>query len=341
MHSQTMMNRILIHWWLMLATFMAACHPPSPRVIMTVLGPVPAVEIGATLTHEHILVDFIGADSTGYHRWDRQDVIRKALPHLEALKAEGCRTFVECTPAWLGRDPILMKELAVRTGMNILTNTGLYGAMNNRFIPSRALEMSPGQLAGEWIGEFREGIEGTGIRPGFIKMAVDRNDSLSPMHEKLIRAAALTHLKTGLVIMSHTGTDKPAFDQIAILQEMNVSPEAFIWTHAQAGTLEGWEKAARMGAWIALDGVREDRIQDYVEHLSALKSAGLLDHVLISHDSGWYRVGQDGGGTYHGYTTIFSTLIPALLRNGFSREDIRLLLQENPARAFGLRIRAI
>ena len=336
-----MMNKIHIPLWLVLAALMAACHPPSPPVVMTVLGPVPASEIGTTMTHEHILVDFIGADSTGYHRWDRQDVIRKALPYLEALQAAGCRTFVECTPAWLGRDPLLMKELAGRTGMNILTNTGLYGAMDNRFIPSMALDMSPVQLAREWIGEFREGIEGTGIRPGFIKMAVDRNDSLIPMHEKLIRAAALTHLETGLVIMSHTGTDQPAFDQIAILQEMNVSPEAFIWTHAQAGTLEGWKKAARMGAWIALDGVEEDRIQAYVENLSALKSAGLLDHVLISHDSGWYRVGQEGGGTYHGYTAIFSDLIPALLRNGFSPEDIELLLQKNPARAFRIQIRAM
>jgi phosphotriesterase-related protein len=234
-----------------------------------------------------------------------------------------------------------MKDLAEMTGMNILTNTGFYGARNNKFIPAMAFDISPDRLAAEWIKEFREGIEGTGIRPGFIKMAVDRNDSLVPMHEKLIRAAALAHLETGLVIMSHTGTDKPAFDQMAILQEMGVSPEAFIWTHAQAGTLEGWIKAARLGAWIALDGVKEQRIQDYVNHLTALKSEGLLDHVLISHDSGWYRVGEKDGGRYNGYTTIFSELIPKLLENGFTNEDIELLLHENPANAFAIHIRTL
>ena len=308
---------------------------------MTVMGPIPASEMGITLAHEHILVDFIGADSSGYHRWVREDVLEKALPFMEALKAEGCRTFMECTPAYLGRDPLLMKSVAEKTGLNILTNTGFYGARNNKFIPSRAFQMSPEEIAAEWIAEFRAGIEGTGVRPGFIKMAVDRNDSLLPMHEKLIRAAAMAHLETGLVIVSHTGTDKPAFDQLEILREYEVSPEAFIWTHAQNGTLEGWVRAARMGTWIALDGAGENRIQEYASNLAALKAEGLLDHVLISHDSGWYRVGEENGGRYNGYTTIFRQLIPALQEKGFTDDDMDRLLSRNPAKAFTIQVRTL
>ena len=308
---------------------------------MTVLGPISASEMGTTLAHEHILVDFIGADSTGYHRWDRQNVIDKALPFLEALQAKGCQTFMECTPAYLGRDPKLMQSLALKTGLNILTNTGFYGSGKNKFIPSRALKMSPEELAAEWTAEFNDGIEGTGVRPGFIKISVDRNDSLIPMHEKLVRAAALTHLQTGLTIMSHTGTDKPAFDQLGILAEYGVSPEAFIWTHAQAGTLDGWIKAARMGAWVSLDNVNVDKLEEYIDYLLEIKSAGLLDHVLISHDSGWYRVGEKDGGRYNGYTTIFTELIPALLKNGFDDENIERLLHQNPSRAFTIQVRTI
>lgn len=201
--------------------------------------------------------------------------------------------------------------------------------------------MSPQELADEWIAEFNTGIEGTDVRPGFIKISVDRNDSLIPMHEKLVRAAALTHLETGLTIMSHTGPDKPAFDQLRILAEFGVSPEAFIWTHAQSGTKDGWIRAARMGAWVSLDNVNEKRIQDYIENLSALKAAGLLTQVLLSHDSGWYRVGEEDGGQYNGYTTIFTALIPALLQNGFDEEDIEGLLYQNPARAFTIQVRTI
>jgi phosphotriesterase-related protein len=248
---------------------------------------------------------------------------------------------MECTPAYLGRDPELLKALAEKTGLNILTNTGFYGARNNKFVPRRAFQMSPEELAAEWTEEFTKGIEGTGIRPGFIKMAVDRNDSLGPMHEKLIRAAALAHLKTGLVIMSHTGTDKPAFDQIQIIKDLGVSPEAFIWTHAQNGTPDGWIRAARMGTWVALDGVRKDRVKEYATHLAALKHEGLLGNVLISHDSGWYRVGQEDGGRYNGYTTIFTDLIPALKEKGFTEEDMDQLLRKNPARAFAIQVRTL
>jgi phosphotriesterase-related protein len=331
--------RILI--WSLIITGIAACSSQTTPEIMTVLGPISASEIGTTLAHEHILVDFIGADSSGYHRWDRQNVIDKALPFLEALQAKGCETFMDCTPAYLGRDPELMKSLALKSGLNILTNTGFYGSGKNKFVPSRAFEMSPQELADEWIAEFNTGIEGTGVRPGFIKISVDRNDTLIPMHEKLVRAAALTHLETGLTIMSHTGPDKPAFDQLRILAEFGVSPEAFIWTHAQSGTKDGWIRAAQMGAWVSLDNVNEKRIQDFIENLSSLKAAGLLSQVLLSHDSGWYRVGEENGGQYNGYTTIFTALIPALLQNGFDEEDIEGLLYQNPARAFTIQVRTL
>jgi len=335
------MNRIKIFIWFAITISFVACNSSTKPEIMTVLGPISATEIGITLAHEHILVDFIGADSTGYHRWNKQDVIDKAIPFLQAIQEKGCITFMECTPAYLGRDPELMRSIALKTGLNILTNTGFYGSGKNKFIPPRAFEMSPEELAAGWIAEFHEGIEGTGVRPGFIKISVDRNDSLIPMHEKLVRAAALTHLETGLAIMSHTGPDKPAFDQLGILAEYGVSPEAFIWTHAQAGTLDGWIKAAQMGAWVSLDNVNEKRTQEYIENLSALKAAGLLKQVLLSHDSGWYRVGQKDGGKYNGYTTIFTELIPALLQNGFDDEDIEDLLHHNPARAFTIQIRTI
>ncbi len=335
------MNRIKIFIWFAITISFVACNSSTKPEIMTVLGPISALEIGTTLAHEHIMVDFIGADSTGYHRWKKQDVIDKAIPFLQAIQEKGCITFMECTPAYLGRDPELMKSISEKTGMNIITNTGYYGARDNIFIPPGAFEMSPEELAADWIAEFHEGIEGTGVRPGFIKISVDRNDSLIPMHEKLVRAAALTHLETGLAIMSHTGPDKPAFDQLGILAEYGVSPEAFIWTHAQAGTLDGWIKAARMGAWVSLDNVNEKRTQEYIENLSALKAAGLLKQVLLSHDSGWYRVGQKDGGKYNGYTTIFTKLIPALLQNGFDEEDIEDLLHHNPARAFTIIKRTI
>ena len=87
--------------------FFVSCHPQqSDFSIMTVNGEIAPVDIGKSLIHEHILVDFIGADSTGYHRWNKQEVMERVLPFLEEIKAQGVKTFVDCTPAYLGRDPI-------------------------------------------------------------------------------------------------------------------------------------------------------------------------------------------------------------------------------------------
>ena len=331
------MNRLLKFLCFFILVGMIACNSLTSPEIMTVLGPVPASEMGTTLEHEHVLVDFIGADSTGYHRWDKQEVIEKAMPYLMEIQALGCETFVECTPAYLGRDPELLKMLSEKTGMNIITNTGFYGAKENKYIPSRVSGMTAEELAAEWIAEFNDGIEGTGIRPGFIKISVDRDETLSVMHEKLIRAAALTHLETGLVIMSHTGTDEPAFNQLAVLKDMNVPAGAFIWTHAQRGSSEGKIKAAESGAWISLDNIKTKNLEDHVQYLQEMKTAGLLNHVLISHDSGWYRVGEEDGGKYNGYTAIFNEFIPALRNIGFTEPEIQQLLVKNPARAFRIR----
>src|SRR5437868_12536212 len=97
-----------------------AAHPRH-REVMTVLGPISPRDMGATLPHEHVMLDFIGADKVSRDRYNRDTVFQAVLPHLEALSDFGCRTLVECTPAYIGRDPLLLKRLAVATGLQLLT----------------------------------------------------------------------------------------------------------------------------------------------------------------------------------------------------------------------------
>jgi phosphotriesterase-related protein len=235
--------------------------------------------------------------------------------------------------------------LADETGMHLITNTGYYGARNNHFLPVAFYEMSAEELATLWIGEFEHGIEESGVKPGFIKIAVDAHDSLSAEHRKIITAAALTHQQTGLVIASHTGPDQPAFEQLEVLGSFGIDPSAFIWVHAQRGTLEGNIRAARSGCWISLDNINAQKkvapqekysIDWYAERMSYLKEEGLLDKVLISHDAGWYSPGQEGGGNYRGYTGLFTHLIPELKKRNFTSDDLDQLLIENPRKAFAI-----
>jgi phosphotriesterase-related protein len=316
-----------------------AQKPSAEGRVMTVLGPIPPDEFGSALCHEHVLVDFIGADRISRTRYDANEAYDVALPYLRSVKDLGCRGFVECTPAYLGRDPRLLERLARATGLHVLTNTGYYGAAKDQFVPRHAFEESADQLAARWVKEWVDGIEGTGIRPGFIKTGVDAGP-LSAIDRTLIQAAARTHARTGLTIASHTGSTRAALEQLEVLAEERVRPDAFIWVHAQSDwELESRVGAARKGAWIEIDNIAERTVPECVDRVNGLKQRGLLNRVLISHDAGWYKPGEPRGGRFRGFETAYTAFVPALRQANWTTEEIHQLLVSNPATAFAVRVR--
>ena len=322
-------------------SFLLVFTAGKPLSVITVNGRIPASAMGNTLIHEHFLVDFIGADKTGPERWNRDAVVKKVLPYLLEAKKYGVKTILDCTPAFLGRDVLLQKRLSEESGLHILTNTGYYGAVKNKYLPVWAFTETAEQLAKRWINEFENGIDNTSIKPGFIKISVEAGP-LSELHQKIVTAAALTHLQTGLTICSHTGKAIPAFEQIALLQQMNVHPSAFVWTHAQNETDKTLHvKAAKQGAWVSLDGIGWGNLEKYADMIMNLRSAGMLHKILISHDAGWYKPDEKEGGNFTGYTNIFLELIPLLKTSGFTNNEIEQLLIKNPAAAFAIRVRKI
>ena len=332
------MKKYLFLAILVLSTSLS-CREQDDGIIMTVNGPISSDKMGTTLMHEHVLVYFTGTDSINIRKWDIDAVTSRVLPYLSELNKYNCLAYIECTPSYLGKDPELLKRLSDASGMHIITNTGFYGVSNNRFLPPYAFTDSADELAKRWIAEWENGIGTTGVKPGFIKIGVD-SGPLSEMHQKLITSAAKAHLATGLVIMSHTGPSIPAFEQIAILQKEGVSPEAFIWTHAQSDEdLNTHTKAARLGAWVALDGIGDDNVDEYLRMILNMKENNLLHRVLISHDAGWYKPEEENGGTYRGHTALFEKLLPLLRENSVTENEIHQLLVKNPASAFEIKVR--
>lgn len=319
--------------------FTLSCTP-DPINVTTVSGGISAQKMGKTLAHEHLLVDFIGADSISYDRWDSEEVAKKVVPYLEQIRNLGYRTFVDATPAYLGRDPKLLKMLSDQSGIQILTNTGIYSS-NEKYVPDYAFTESAQQLANRWIDEANNGIEGTNVYPGFIKIAVEPGP-LTELNRKIVEAACITHRETGLTIMSHTGPALPAFQQIEILKENGVEPSAFIWTHAQnESDFNKHLEAAKMGAYISFDNFTAADTTRYVDFLLFMKKHGVLYKVLLSHDAGWYQPGEIDGGNFRAYTDLDTYLIPALEKVGIAQFDFFMLFFDNPANAFMIRKRLI
>ncbi len=300
--------------------------------VETVLGPVNADDLGVILVHEHALVDWIGAELTSRDRYDVEAVVQVVLPHLRRARELGVRTILECTPAYLGRDVRVLERLARESDLNVLTNTGYYGAGEDRFVPDHAYTASVESLAEAWIREREDGIDGTSIRPAFMKIAVDAGP-LSEIGAKLVRAAAITHHATGLAIHSQTGDAIAGLAQLDLLENLGVALSAFVWVHAQnVEDLAVLVGAAERGAWIELDGVAPETVQRHADLVIGLAERGHLGRVLVSHDAGQYTVGEPDGGAaaFHPYDTVFTKLVPELQARGMGEVEVHSLLVDNP-----------
>jgi phosphotriesterase-related protein len=300
--------------------------------VETVLGAVAPDELGITLVHEHILVDWIGAEQTSPDRYEADAVVGVVLPYLREVRELGVRTLVDCTPAYLGRDVRVLQRLAEASGLNILTNTGYYGAADDRFVPRSAYERPAEALAEDWIREYGEGIDGTGIRPAFMKIGVDAGP-LSAIDAKLVEAAAIAHQATGMAIHAHTSDATAGLAELEILETRQVPLDAFVWVHAQiVDDVDVLAGVAERGAWVELDGVAPDTLVRHAELVMGLVERGHLDRVLISHDAGSYTVGEPGGAAekFRGYDLISRELVPDLRARGLPEDGVRTLLVDNP-----------
>jgi phosphotriesterase-related protein len=123
-------------------------------------------------------------------------------------------------------------------------------------------------------------------------------------------------------------------EQLDLLDRAGVPLSSFIWVHAHSEhDMIFHTRAAMRGAWIEFDGVSPSTVARHVELAAHMKERGLLDHVLVSQDAGWYRVGEPAGGQFRPYDSLFRLFVPALKSAGFLDDDVRRLLVTNPALA--------
>jgi phosphotriesterase-related protein len=315
--------------------------------IMTTAGSVSSTQMGFTLVHEHILSIF-GTDAQEPAEYDEGKTMQEVVPYLGYIKSLGVDTIVDCSAAYLGRNVRLLNKIAEQANIQIITNTGLYGAADDRYVPDYAYNESADQLAKRWIDEFENDIQQSNIKPGFIKIGVD-GGRLSEIDAKLVRAAALTHLETGLLMQIHTsGNTTAANEQLDILKEEGAHPNAWVWVHAQnTEEVADLVTAARKGAWISLDGLRsanylnskrdgESSLMEHYRMLQSFKEEELLHRILLSHDGSSF---PPPGSAKRPMDVLSNAFIPMLKAGGFSDIEIDQITNTNPARAFAIKIR--
>src|SRR5262245_40146356 len=311
-------------------------QPMTTKTIHTIKGPVDIDSLGLVLPHEHLFTDLRGPHIPEYAQGEESDVVRVVGPYLAEAAAAGATALVECSTVGVGRNLNILRSLAEITPIHIVAPTGVY---RDAFIPVSLRAVSEDYLADLWTEELTEGMEHTSIRAGFIKLAMS-DDGPTPLEIRNLRAAVKASQRTGAVIGSHTIGGTVAKKEMDILEEAGLDLHRFIWIHAQTEpNMSVLEEAARRGAYVELDSVGAPH-QPQPELLNvtvALIQSGYIDHLLLSHDAGWYSPsradGQPDGG-YRGYIALMKDFLPALAARGIRDDQIRQITAVNPARAF-------
>lgn len=300
--------------------------------LVTTLGAYDAADLGVILPHEHVFVDLRTWDQPGYAEADADAVVALMAPQIEAIKALGVTALVECSTVGVGRRADLDRAVSEATGFPIVVPTGIY---REPWIPPFAHDANEDTLVDWMLSELEGEIESSGVRAGWVKLSAG-DDGITQTERKILRAAARAAAKVNAVIGSHTIRASVVREQLDIIETEGYSAERFIWIHTQAEDDVAFHlEIARRGAWIEYDGIGgwgDD--ETYVTNIHHVLDAGLGDHLLLSHDRGWYDPALPGGGTPKPYTYLQETFLPKLAASGVDADTIRQLTQDNPFRAF-------
>ena len=297
----------------------------------TTLGPKRADELGVVLPHEHVFVDLRRWTEPGYGEAEAADVVALMAPEIEKARALGVTALVECSTGGVGRRADLDLAVSRATGFPIAVPTGWY---REPWIPDAVKEAPEDALFDGMLAELEDGIEGTGVKAGWIKLSAG-DEGLTAAETKILRAAARAGARTGATIGSHTTLGSTVRAQLDIVERAGHSADRFVWIHAhkEKDFSIHLEHAAR-GAWIEYDNLGNSPDEPHIERILRLLDAGYGSRILLSHDRGWYDPAKPGGGVPKPFTYLFETFLPKLRAAGVDEATILKLTAANPFRAF-------
>jgi phosphotriesterase-related protein len=309
----------------------------SEPMIVTVRGPMPADQLGTTLMHEHIFINLL--------REFRGDGLLNDAPlaarELTRFREAGGATVVDVTNASLGRHPRTLKAISEQVGVNIVLGAGLY--RHQYFDAAWVDRMSTDAMADWIVRDLTVGIGDTGIRAGIIgEIACD--EWITAQEERVFRAAARAHKKTGVTITTHAARWPIGLAQLDLLSEEGVDLRRVIVGHCDTVNAAEWtaptqgmeyhEALARRGAYVQFDTIRRGTAHELdirVAYTRNLVEKGYAQQILLSHDVCLRsHLRAYGGG---GYDFLLTDFLPRLQSSGISTELIRTIVAENPRRA--------
>lgn len=300
----------------------------------TVLGPQDSSELGFTLSHEHILLSSAGIEDTFPEFIDKEFAIAEGIRQLSEAKSEGVDTIIDLSTMDLGRNVRVIEKVAKESGVNVVVATGTWLDIPRSFAAS-----TPDEIAPLYIRELTEGIQGTGIKAGVIKVA--NEPEVSDTGEIILRAAARAHHATGAPIYTHTmAKNRVGNRQVEIFVDGGVDLNRVCVGHSNDSTDIGYLTGLMdQGVWLRLDRYPGQGVtwEERTKVLYELIEGGYGTRLMLSHD--WSvaatmmtkeRLAERPLLNPDNYLFITRNVLPMLLDLGVNQDQIDDLMINNP-----------
>jgi phosphotriesterase-related protein len=313
------------------------------NTVNTVLGPIPAGDLGVVSVHEALLSVMPGAEHAYDIPFDRAEIFEVLARKLTDFRATGGTTIVDSTGMFAGRDVRLYQALSRSTGVHIVASTGMgpEEMLGGYFLTPQTNPPTPWpaeKFADLFTREITEGmvvprVERRGAA-GLVATAADP-EGRTATEESLFRGAARTALATGVPVSLRYGED--AVSDLEVLLDEGLPADRVVVggldrrdAVADGAPLE----IARRGAYVALDHVGTDDDDRYLTDRERaalvldLVEAGSADRILLSSNAIGVAKGRPDHDLPFGY--VAATFVPFARSQGLGGQDAQRLLVDNP-----------
>lgn len=304
--------------------------------VQTANGPVDHRDLGATLSHEHLLIASPGLRHSYAWMTDPDAEVEHMARELEEAKASGVRTIVDVTTPDLGREAELIRRASEAAGVHVVVATGIW-----LDIPRAFVQASVDDLAALFTREIEVGVGEASCRAGVIKVANSDPPGVGEIEERVLRAAARAAMRTRVPVTTHTGPYTIGREQVRMFADEGLPPHLAAIGHSFTDDIAYLEEVLGRGHYLSMDHFGQGREHEarVIETIARLCAAGHAGRIMLSHDhvpeatlsNYWPWAGHLEHRSPTPYSYVVREAVPALKRAGVSDADIDRMLIEAPA----------
>ena len=328
----------------------AAGQQIRSATVNTVLGPVPADQLGPVAVHEALLSVLPGAEYAPDISMDRAEIFEALAAKLNEFHRLGGRTVVDSTGMFHGRDLRLYEALSRSTGVHIVASTGMgpEEMLGGYFLTPQTNPPTPWpaeKFADLFTKEATEGMVVPRLErrsaAGLVATAADRT-GMTPTEESLFRGAARTAKAAGIPVSIRFGADA-LHDLDVVLDEGLPADRVLVagLDRRDAVAAGAPLEVASRGAYVVFDHVGLNDDAGYVDDsrraalVLELVDAGYGAQILLSGGSVGVAKGHPGYDLPFGY--VLTTFVPFLQQRGLSGAAAGRLVVDNPRALLSVR----